>query len=168
MPPAPHIRERGRAKKGTMKRLLKMLIKQFPVRLIVVFVCIIVNVFTNLCSSVFANFITNCLTVPVPKGMNPFAGTYTITAMNITLSTNVTRLLVAMAIIYTVGIFVAWYWNRSMAIITQTFMNSIRIKMFDHLQDLPILIHIHTDKLCPCSQTILTQLDNLFPKLYQV
>ena len=138
MPPAPHIKERGRAKKGTMKRLLKMLIKQFPIRLIVVFVCIVINVFTNLCSSVFANFITNCLTVTVPEGLNPFAGTYPITAMNITLSTNVTRLLVAMAIIYAIGIFAAWYWNRSMAIITQTFMNSMRIKMFDHLQDLPI------------------------------
>ena len=86
----------------------------------------------------FANFITNCLTKTVPNGLNPFAGLHVITAMNITLSTNVTRLLIAMGIIYAVGIFAAWFWNRSMAIITQKFMNMMRIKMFDHLQDLPI------------------------------
>ena len=136
MPPAPRIRERGRAKKGTLKRLLKMLIKQHPIRLIVVFFCIIFNVFSNLCSSIFANFITNCLTNVCPE--NPFVGRYSVSAMNITLYTNVTRLLIAMAIIYAIGIFAAWYWNRSMAIITQEFMNSMRIKMFDHLQDLPI------------------------------
>ena len=138
MPPAPHIRERGRAKKGTLKRLLKLLVKQYPVRLIVVFVCIVINVFTNLCSSIFANLITNCLSVAVPSNQNPFAGTYKVVAMNITFNTNITRLLIAMGIIYAVGIFAAWFWNRSMAIITQKFMNSMRIKMFNHLQDLPI------------------------------
>jgi ATP-binding cassette subfamily B protein len=139
MPPGgARIRERGRAKKGTLKRLLKLLVKQYPIRLIVVFVCIVINVFTNLCSSIFANFITNCLSVAVPKGNNPFVGSYPIVAMNISLNTNLTSLLVAMGIIYAIGIFAAWYWNRSMAIITQNFMNDMRIQMFDHLQDLPI------------------------------
>ena len=139
MPPGgARIRERGRAKKGTFKRLIKLLFKQFPVRLIVVFVCIIINVFTNLCSSVFANFITNSLSEAIRLGKNPFVDLVTVTAMDITLTTNVLRLLIAMAIIYAVGIFAAWYWNRSMAIITQKFMNYMRIQMFDHLQDLPI------------------------------
>lgn len=139
MPPGgARIRERGRAKKGTFKRLIKLLFKQFPVRLIVVFVCIVINVFTNLCSSVFANFITNSLSEAIRLGKNPFVDLVTVTAMDITLTTNVLRLLIAMAIIYAVGIFAAWYWNRSMAIITQKFMNYMRIQMFDHLQDLPI------------------------------
>lgn len=136
--PAPRIRERGRAKKGTLKRLMKMLLKEYPVRLTIVFVFIIFNVFANLCSSIFANFITNCLDVSVKTHSNPFVGSYTVEAMNITVSTNVTVLLISMASIYIVGIFTAWYWNRTMAIITQEFMNSIRKKMFDHLQDLPI------------------------------
>ena len=138
MPPGgARIRERGKAKKGTLKRLLKLLVKEYPIRLIVVFVCIVINVFTNLCSSIFANLITNCLSVAIPHS-NPFTGRYTVVAMNMTFNTNITRLLIAMAIIYTIGIFAAWYWNRSMAIITQKFMNSMRIKMFNHLQDLPI------------------------------
>ena len=139
MPPGgARIRERGRAKKGTFKRLIKLLFKQFPIRLIIVFVCIVINVFTNLCSSVFANFITNSLSEAIRLGKNPFADLVTVTAMDITLTTNVLRLLIAMAIIYAIGIFAAWYWNRSMAIITQKFMNYMRIQMFDHLQDLPI------------------------------
>ena len=138
MPPGAQIRERGKAKKGTFKRLIKLLFKQFSARLIVVFVCIVINVFTNLCSSIFANFITNCLTESFRLGKNPFTDIVEVNAMNITLNTNVMRLLIAMAIIYVVGILAAWYWNRSMAIITQKFMNYMRIEMFDHLQDLPI------------------------------
>ena len=138
MPPGgARIRERGRAKKGTFKRLIKLLVKEFPIRLIVVFFCIVFNVFANLSSSIFTNFIINILDEQVPAN-NPFVGSYYVSAMGITLYTNVTVLLIAMASIYLVGIFAAWYWNRSMAIITQKFMNKMRIQMFDHLQDLPI------------------------------
>ncbi len=137
MPPV-RIREHSKAKKGTMKRLIKMLIEKYPVRLILVFVCIVFNVFSNICSSIFANFITNCLSLGVSQGQNPFVGSYRVEAMNIVLNTNITTLLISLGVIYTLGIFAAWYWNRTMAIITQNFMNDMRIKMFDHLQDLPI------------------------------
>jgi len=134
--PAPRIRERGRAKKGTLTRLLKMLIKQYPVRLTIVLVCIIFNVFSNLCSSIFANFITNYLSKYTNS--NPFVDFREVEAMNIKVTTNVTVLLITMGVVYVFGIFTAWYWNRTMAIITQDFMNSMRKRMFDHLQDLPI------------------------------
>ena len=39
MPPV-RIKERGRAKKGTMKALLKMLFKLFPAQLIISLVCL--------------------------------------------------------------------------------------------------------------------------------
>ena len=142
MPPAPRIREHGKAKKGTLKRLLKLLFKEHPIRLVVVFFCIVFNVFSNISSSVFANFITTCLTTAIDpskgKYENPFVGSHEVYAMNITLHTNLTVLLISLGVIYGLGVFAAWYWNRSMAIITQKFMNSMRIKMFDHLQDLPI------------------------------
>lgn len=137
MPPI-RIKEHGRAKKGTMKRLLKQLIHLYPWQLLSVFVCIVFNVFANLCSSIFPNFITNCLNKAVDSVSNPFAGLYEIEAMGITMNTNVTRLLIIMGAIYLVGIFAAWYWNRTIAIITQRFMNDFRIRVFDHLQDLPI------------------------------
>lgn len=147
--PSPRIKEHAKAKKGTLKRLIKQLFKLYPGKLVFVLVCIIFNVFANLCSSIFANFITNVVDVAVngvkkdgvlivPGGNNPFVGSYGVKAMGITVSTNVTTLLIAMAVIYIVGIFAAWYWNRTMAIITQKFLNDFRIRMFDHLQDLPI------------------------------
>lgn len=139
MPPV-RIKERAKAKKGTMKRLVKALFKLYPWQLCLVIFCIIFNVFANLCSSIFTNFITVCLTqaIGVTPVTNPFVGSYEVTAMGITLTTNVTILLCTMGGIYIVGIFAAWWWNREMAIITQRFLNMFRIKMFDHLQDLPI------------------------------
>lgn len=137
MPPV-RIRERGKVKKGTIKHLLKALFKLYPIRLSFALFCIVFNVFANLCSSIFANFITVCVTQAVEGGNNPFVGLYEVEAMQITIQTNVTYLLITMACIYAFGIFAAWWWNRTMAIITQLFMNRFRKQMFNHLQDLPI------------------------------
>lgn len=141
MPPV-KIRERARAKKGTMKRLIKMVFKLYPKRLVLCAVLIAFSAFSNLCSSIFSGFITNAITTAIAPGVaqNPF--TYIspdgITSMGITVKTNVTVLLIVMAIVYTLGALSIWYWNRTMAILTQDFMNRFRKEMFDHMQDLPI------------------------------
>lgn len=140
MPPI-RIKERQRAKKGTVKRLLKRLFKLYPLRLSFAIFCIAFNVFANLSSSIFANFVTVCITsaIGTVPASNPFVGSYSVTAMGITIpNTNVTYLLISMALIYAFGIFAAWWWNRTMAIITQEFMNDFRKEMFNHLEDLPI------------------------------
>lgn len=144
MPPV-RIKERGKAKKGTIKRLIKILFKLYPIRLSFAIFCIIFNVFANLSSSIFANFVTVCISQsvfpinPAIGPQNPFVGSYDVTAMGITIyGTNVTYLLITMGSIYLVGIFAAWWWNRTMAIVTQLFMNRFRKEMFNHLQDLPI------------------------------
>ena len=138
MPPV-RIRQRGRAKKGTLKRLMKELFKRFPGQLIVSALCIVFNIFANLCSSLFMNFITTILTKAIIEGGNPLTGRFTAMAMGITLkNTNVTYLLIALISIYTVGVFASWFWNRTMAIVTQKFMNVFRKAMFNHMQDLPI------------------------------
>ena len=139
MPPV-RIREHKRAKKGTLPRLLKELFKRYPLRLGFAIFLILFNVFANLSSSMFLNFVTVCLT-KAAYGLtpsNPFVGSYEVTAMGMTFSTNVSILLCILAAIYAFGIFAAWWWRRSMAIITHEFLNELRIKMFTHLQDLPI------------------------------
>ena len=109
MPPV-RIKERARAKKGTVKRLLRTLFKLYPIRLSFAIFCIVFNVFANLSSSIFANFVTVCIKTaisPETPGVgpsNPFIGTYQIKAMGISLSTNVTYLLLTMGIIYAFGI----------------------------------------------------------------
>lgn len=139
MPPI-RIKERGRAKKGTLKRLIKELFKRYPGQLIVSAVCIAFNIFANLCSSLFMNFITTILTKAIITGSNPMDinARYEAMAMGFTIKSNVTILLIMLIVIYVIGIFAAWFWNRTMAIVTQKFMNVFRKAMFNHMQDLPI------------------------------
>ena len=137
MPPV-KIKERGRAKKGTLKRLLKELFKRFPGQLVVSALCIIFNIFANLCSSLFMNFITTIVAEGIRLGKNPLTEKIQATAMGITLTTNVTTLIITLAVIYAIGVFASWFWNRTMAIVTQRYMNVFRKAMFNHMQDLPI------------------------------
>ena len=137
MPPI-RIKERARAKKGTMKRLLKELFKRYPGQLIVSALCIVFNIFANLSSSIFMNFVTKVLSVCILDGTNPLTGSHPTEAMGITLNTNVTVLVTILIIIYALGVFASWFWNRTMAIVTQKFMNIFRKAMFNHMQDLPI------------------------------
>ena len=139
MPPV-RIKERARAKKGTMKRLLKELFKRFPGQLIVSALCIVFNIFANLCSSLFMNFITTILTKAIITGSNPMDinARYEAMAMGFTIKSNVTLLLIMLVVIYAIGVFAAWFWNRTMAIVTQKYMNVFRKAMFNHMQDLPI------------------------------
>lgn len=143
MPPV-HIKERGKAKKGTMKRLLKKLFKLYPAQLILSLLCLIFNVFGNLSSSIFVSLATNTLTTAgLLHGqgieVNPFVDVFEVSStFGFSVETNLTYLLIILGSIYTVGIFASWTWNRTMAIVTQKFMNEFRKEMFDHMQDLPI------------------------------
>lgn len=154
MPPV-RIKEHGRAKKGTMTRLLKQLFTQYPIQLIVAAICIIFNVIANLCSSIFASLIAGILTNGVLTNggaYNAFDITkfYTADVMgnSFSITTNIPILLITMGSIYAVGIFASWWWNRTMAIVVQNFMNQFRIAMFSHMEDLPIKYfdtHAHGD-----------------------
>ena len=138
MPPV-NIKERARAKKGTMKRLLKMLFKLYPWQLIVSLCCLIFNVVGNLCSSIFVSLATTALTAAGKMGVNPFIGTFKVSStFGFTVYTNITYLVIILGCIYIVGILASWTWNRTMAIVTQRFLNDFRKTMFSHMEDLPI------------------------------
>lgn len=154
MPPV-RIKERGRAKKGTMKRLVKKLFKLYPWRMVIVAICIVFNVIANLSSSIFAGLVTGVLTTTIVSNegaVNPFdiTKTYPASVMggSITIKSNVSILLIILIIIYAIGVFAAWWWARMMAITTQQFQNKMRKEMFNHMQDLPIKYfdtHAHGD-----------------------
>ena len=150
MPPV-SIKERGRAKKGTMTRLVKKLFKSYPKELVFAAICIIFNVIANVCSSLFAGLVTGVLAKAIEQSYNtykltgivscnPFFGeTFKAKVFGgFELQTNIGTLLIVLGVIYGIGIFAAWFWNRTMAIITQKFLNKFRIAMFSHMQDLPI------------------------------
>ncbi len=138
MPPV-RMKERSKAKKGTLKRILKMLFKLYPSKLIISLICLIFNVVGNLCSSIFVALVTTSLTTAGYLGLNPFVDVYpTQTIFGFSVNTNVTYLLIILAVIYIVGIFASWTWNRTMAIVTQNFLNYFRKAMFSHMEELPI------------------------------
>ena len=180
MPPmGARIKEHGKAKKGTMKRLLKMLFSRYPGRLVIAMVCIIFNVFANLTSSIITNFVTNCITSCAQTHNNPFVGSYLIeSSYGITVHSNVTTLLIVMGSIYAIGIFAAWYWNRTMAVTTQQFLNDFRIEMFDKLEDLPIkyfdthphgqIMSLFTNDIDTIRQFISQSIPNLFSSMMAI
>ena len=143
MPPV-RIRKMEKAKKGTLKRLLKMLFKRYPLHLATAFVCIAFNAFTNLCSSIFMGLVTGILGewLKNPTACNPWDWNTKITAEvmggSFTISSNLSFVLLSMGIVYFIGIFASWGWNRIMAVLSHRFLNDFRKKMFNHMQDLPI------------------------------
>ena len=146
------MKERGRAPKGTAKRLFRDLFKNYSGRLIVVAICIIFNVIANLCSSIFASLISGVLTQTIIDGDNVFDITkFHLTQVmggSFTISSNIPILLIGMASIYAVGVFASWWWSRTMAIITQEYLNVFRKELFSHMEDLPIKYfdtHAHGD-----------------------
>ena len=141
MPPV-NVKIKGRAKKGTIKRLLKQLFKRYPGRLIFSAVCVMFNVIGNLCSSIFVGLVTSIVTRAIETSVNPFDISAKIEADamggSIHLATNATVLLIVMGVMYTIGVLATWGWNRTMAITTHEFLNDFRKAMFNHMEDLPV------------------------------
>ena len=140
----PPIRQYAKPKKGTIKRLFKSLWHNFKPELIISLVTLILSIFVNLCGSIFASLITDLLTKAIPA--NTPVGTVDIMTdyfdvalfSTFKFPANLTTLIVALASIYGVGVICSWTWNRTMAIVTQKYLNLFRIKMFSHMQKLPI------------------------------
>ncbi len=142
MPGPVRMRERGRAKKGTMTRLIKELFKRYPGKLTVAALCIAFNAIANLCSSIFVGLVTGVLASAIKTNTNPFDIHNRLEAAvmggSFHVSTNATFLLILMGVVYALGIFCSWWWTRTMAIVTQSYMNDFRKAMFNHMEDLPI------------------------------
>ena len=138
--PGPRIRSYARPKKGTIKRLIKSLWKHFKLELIISLITLFLSILVNLCGSIFASLITQVVTNAVKEGApDVFTGSFEASLLNIIpLHTNLTQLLIALACIYGLGVICSWTWNRTMAIVTQKYLNIFRIKMFSHMQKLPI------------------------------
>ena len=141
--PGPRIRQYAKPKKGTIKRLMKSLWKNFKFELIISLVTLILSILVNLCGSIFASLITDLLTKAIPAKVdgpvNIMTDYFEIGLFStFKFPANLTTLVVALASIYGVGVICSWTWNRTMAVVTQKYLNLFRIKMFSHMQKLPI------------------------------
>ena len=138
--PGPRIRAYARPKKGTIKRLVKSLWKYFKLEIIISLITLFLSILVNLNGSIFASLITQVVTNAVKEGAsNVFTGSFEASLLNvIPLHTNLTQLLIALSCIYGLGVICSWTWTRTMAVVTQKYLNIFRIKMFSHMQKLPI------------------------------
>ncbi len=139
--PAPRIKSYAKPKKGTIKRLIKSLWKNFKFELILSLVTLTLSILVNLCGSIFASLITDLLTKAIPQKLvsiqetNIMTGSFEVSLFGaISFNTNLTILVITLASIYVVGVFCSWTWNRTMAIVTQKYLNLFRTKMFSHMQ----------------------------------
>lgn len=152
-----------KAKKGTMGRLVKMLWKSYKWQLIVVFICIIIASVSNFVSSIFVKNITNTVTSIIAKESQP---------------AELTKLLLTMGGFYVAGLLGSFLWNYVMAVTTQKFLNTIRIKMFDHMETLPIkyfdthahgdIMSIYTNDTDTIRQLVSQSLPSLFQTAFTV
>lgn len=123
MPPMTGMK--SKAKKGTLKRLLKLLFSEYKWKLLIVFFCIVISTAASTASSLFLNqFISR-----IEEGMKTGWGAA---------GAGILRLIGFMGLIYLAGVIASFFHARIMAIVTQSFLNSTRKKMFDAMERLPI------------------------------
>ena len=129
----------AKPKKGTIKRLIKTLWKNYKFGLIISFISLTLSIVVNLCGSIFASLITEVLTKAIVAGENAFTGSFEVNLLNmIAFNTNLTKLIIALGVIYAAGVLCSWAWTRTMAVVCQKYLNLFRIQMFSHMQKLPI------------------------------
>ena len=118
-----------------MFRLLRYLWQYYKVYLLIVFVCLIFGSIAGSISSVFLNKIVLLIEKGIEHGYRA-------------ISTSLYRTMILMGAVYAIGIFSTFLQSRLMATVTQGFLNKMRQKMFDGMQNLPIRYfdtHTHGD-----------------------
>lgn len=120
--------------KATMKRLLQYL-AEYKLRLIVVVICIVISAVATAIASLFIkslidDYIMPLLTQEVPD----FSG--------------LIQYILKMVLIFALGVFCSFLYNRLMIIVAQGTLRKVRDDMFEHMQSLPIRYfdtHTHGD-----------------------
>ncbi|MCR4879857.1 MAG: ABC transporter ATP-binding protein/permease [Bacilli bacterium] len=152
------------APKGTLKRLLKDLFKKYKFLLIIVMVCLAINAATNFSASIFIKNFTDTLTEAV-KTSNWEEGWNRIIFLSILLGS-----------IYLLGVLASLAWNLILVHITQNYLNETRIKMFSHMEKLPIryfdthkhgdIMSMYTNDTDTLRQLISQALPTLFSSIF--
>lgn len=116
---------RPKAKKGTMKRLLKFLFKTNGKLLSIVLVCLIISAVVSVSSSIFLEN----LIVQIGRGLNLGLDA---------VWNNLLTIFISMGCVYFAGILCSFIYTRLMAYITQKFLHEVRTDIFNKMQSLPI------------------------------
>ena len=108
-----------------MKRLLRMLWKEYKIHLIIVFLCIIANAYATVQGTLFMQTLIDHYITPLIGQPNPdFTGLF--------------YALIRVAAFFMMGVICAYAFSRIMVNVTQGFLRHLRIELFEHMESLPI------------------------------
>ena len=112
-------------KKGIIKRILGMLFKEYKLQMIAVIVCIVLVSFASTIAGLFMNQFIEYIEKGLVEGLD-------------SVFTEICTAVLIMLSIYVVGWVASFTYTRIMAIVTQSFLNGMRKKMFDKMQSFPL------------------------------
>ena len=133
-----------KAKKGTMTRLLKYFFSSYKLPLVFVLICMVFNTLAGVCPGIFQQTILE----NVDKALDMIAGGATTESAAERFFPAITSAVLILVGIYTLGLIANFIYQRTMAVITQSFLNKLRNEMFGKMQKLPIKYfdtHTHGD-----------------------
>lgn len=116
----------GKIEKGTFKRLLKYVFKNYGKKLILVLLCLIISGAAGTIASTFLQSIVDDVITPgLTSGFN-------------SVKSELYEIIVKMIVIYSLGIASTLIYTQIMARVTQGTLYNFRKDMFEKMQDLPI------------------------------
>ena len=120
---------RPKAKKGTLKRVLKFLVKYYKPYLFLVGICLVISALVNSISSVF----TQAFLTYVNEGIDIFKVSGKDAALN-AVYPKIIKLVITLMCVYLVGLLCNFLWTRTMAKVTQGTLDNMRNEMFAKMQ----------------------------------
>ncbi len=118
-----------------LKRIFEVLLKDYKVHLIVVAVCIIGAALASVRGTLFIKTLVDDYIEPLIGVKNPDFS-------------KLLSALMSVAMVYIIGVVCSFTYNRLMIYVTQGTMRNLRIKLFNHMESLPINYfdtHAHGD-----------------------
>ena len=129
-----NMRPPMKAPKGTLKRVITYLFKDYPLHLSVVVGCLL---FTAVASTMPAIFMGRTVSI-IEKALARIQGGAAPAAALEEVFSGILAISVTLLCIYAVSLTCSFTYNRLMAIVTQGFLHKMRKRMFEGMQKLPI------------------------------
>ena len=109
----------------TLKRLLSYITKYYKKQFIIVIICIILSAVASVSGSLFLQTLIDNYITPLLSTPNP-------------VFTDLFKAICSLGLIYVLGIISTYIYNRTMAIVSQGVLKTIRDEMFSKMQTFPI------------------------------
>ncbi len=126
--PTPNDQPKKKLDRGTLGRLLKFLLRSYPVLVPVTAVCILVSAAVSSIPSIFVQKVLAVVTAYLESGNRDWESA----------QAQILPLVLILAGLYLMSMLLITVYTQLMAIITQGFLNKLRRKMFEKMQSLPI------------------------------